>query len=417
MFTGVRPGMLATYNSRRHIHELLSEVDFLYMLGADKPNVTFRGGWKAFLLTGPRSEGSVSIDASKGQFNALQASIVSTENPLLVTPLGRVDTQQLTGAANFSWQAGKGTRLFERQFGRYTTTDDTASAVTTESFEVGMGIGMDYRRRKHNFILEGGASFVHMDKFDPFIRQLGSRRDSQVNPRGVLIWQYDINKKWSSNADIGLVHVNPVKQLLGRDLRDPYNPERVYNSGRFPVFGGVLAYSDVWGRATLNARRNVTPNLFIARNTVSDSISVTFAMPLTFLDKQSRRRDPKVVGLGTIGLNRTQLIDPDGGGLNGEFKVARIDLAVAWQPRKGQTLGLRYELAYQNGDQVGEMVVPSFVRNTFYFTYALRFPEQVQVRVPRRAQSMRADKGDLAPIGAEPVVVDPAELLDNDDGR
>jgi len=36
----------------------------------------------------------------------------------------------------------------------------------------------------------------------------------------------------------------------------------------------------------------------------------------------------------------------------------------------------------------------------------------VQVRVPRRQNSVRADQSDLAPIGAEPVVVDPAELLE-----
>jgi hypothetical protein len=135
------------------------------------------------------------------------------------------------------------------------------------------------------------------------------------------------------------------------------------------------------------------------------------ALPHKVLDQAGPTRPPKVVGLGTAGIARTQLIDPETSNLRGEFRVARIDFSVAWQPRKGQTLGLRYEFSYQKGDTIGETVVPSFFRNTFYFTFALRFPEDVQVRVPRRNQSVRADKGDLAPIGAEPVVVDPAELL------
>lgn len=414
MFSDVRPGMLVTYNSPRHIHELLAEVDLLYTLGADKPNVTFRAGWKAFLLTGPRSEGSITADASKGQINALQATLVSDQNPLVVKPLGQVNTEQIDGAANFSWQSSKGTRLFERAFGRRTTTDDSESSVTTESIDVGAAIGMDFRTKSHNFVIEGGASFVHMDKHDPFIRQMGSRRDNQLNPRGVVVWQYDLSKRWSANLDAGVVYVNPVTKLFGRDLRDPYDPDREYHGGVFPIFGGVLAYTDVWGRATLNARRSVTPNLFIAQNTVSDSVNLSYAMPLSFLTKSGRKRDPKVVGLGTLGFDRTQLIDPNTDGLAGEFRVARLDLSVAWQPRKGQTLGLRYEFAYQNGDQIGDMIVPSFYRNTFYFTFALRFPEEVQVRVPRRNQSVRADKGDLAPVGAEPVVVDPAELLQSD---
>ena len=107
MFSDVRPGMLLTYNSRRHIHELMSEVALLYQLGADKPNVTFRGGWKAFFLTGPRSEASVSADASIGQINALIASLPSDQNTLLGQPLGRTGTQQLASDANFSWQATK----------------------------------------------------------------------------------------------------------------------------------------------------------------------------------------------------------------------------------------------------------------------------------------------------------------------
>jgi hypothetical protein len=416
VFTDVRPGMLLTYNSPRHIHEMLGEVDFLYNLGAERPSVTFRGGWKVFLLTGPRSEGSASVDAAIGQLSALTASNSPTETATLVQPLGRVDTKQVSGSEQLSWRATKSVRLFQRGFTRYTGTadNDPMAAVSTEAFETGTAVGMSIRRKKHNFVVEAGASYLHLDKYDPFVRQMGSREDNQLNPRGVAVWQHDISQRWSSNLDVGMVYVNPVTELFGRDMRDKYMPDRAYSGGAFPIFGGVLAYSDVWGRATLNVRRSVTPNLFIAQNTIADSAVVTFAMPLTFLDKQSRRRDPKVVGIGTAGVDRTQLIDPLTGNLRGQFNVARLDFAVAWQPRKGQTLGLRYEFAYQRGDTVGETIVPTFFRNTFYFTFALRFPEQVQVRVPRRSASVRADQGDLAPIGAEPVVVDPAELLEGD---
>ena len=410
-FSDVRPGMLVTYNSPRHIHELSSEVDFLYFLGADKPNVTFRGGWKAFFLTGPRSEASATLEASIGQLNALTASQPSQENPLEVIPLGRTDTTNVTGTVQHSWQATKFSRVFDRVLARRSTTDDNTSAVTTESQEIGAAVGFDRRLKQHNFVFEFGGSYVYLDKHDPFVRQMGSRRDHQLNPRAVATWQYDIDQKWSSNVDAGVVYVNPVTSFAGRDWRDPYMPDRNYKAGTFPIFGAVLAYTDVWGRATLMARRAVTPNLFIAQNTVNDSLQLVFAMPLKFLDKSGNNREPRVVGVGTAGINRTQLIDPDTAHLKGEFIVARADFTVAWQPRKGQTLGLRYEFSYQNGDTVGDMIIPSFYRNTFYFTFALRYPEEVQVRVPRRGQSVRADQGDLAPIGAEPVVVDPAELL------
>ena len=80
LFTDVRPGMLFTYNASRMIHELTTEVDFFYYFGRSQPNVTFRGDWKAFFLTGPRSELSVGANGSFGQLNALQAAEIEKAN-------------------------------------------------------------------------------------------------------------------------------------------------------------------------------------------------------------------------------------------------------------------------------------------------------------------------------------------------
>jgi hypothetical protein len=420
VFSDVRPGMLFTYNSPRHIHELLTEVDFIYNIRADRPNVTFRGGYKAFFVTGPRSELSMDADASMGEVNALQVSQPVAGTPTQVIPSGRTDTKQFAANENGSYQAAKGTRVFQRIFGRYTGTEsgELMATVTTKAVETGAGIGWDYRRKTQGFQAELGGTYVHLDKLDPAGVQMGSRIDNQLNPRGVLVYQLDISQRWSLNLDGGVEYVHPVTKLFGKDLRDPYNPGEERKSALFPIFGGVVAYTDVWGRAQLAARRAVTPNLYIAQNTISDSANLTFAMPLKFLDKDSQKRAPKVVGIGTAGVERMQLIDPFAGELRGEFKVARLDFALAWSPHEGQTYGLRYEVTYQNGDTVGEMVVPSYLRNTFYFTFALRYPTEQKVKVPRRAnQSVRADKGDLSPIGAEPVVIDPAELLEGSGGN
>jgi hypothetical protein len=424
LFSDVRPGMLFTYNSPRHIHELLAEVDFLYNINNERPTVTFRSGYKAFFLTGPRSEIGLDADASLGEVNALQTSAAPGQSPLTVLPSGRTETKQLSSNENGSYQAGKGTRVFQRLFARYTGTHSETpimmdiAEVDTTSTETGLGFGLDYRRKQNGFQLELAGTYVHLKKLDPMNVQMGSRIDNQLNPRGVLVWQYDISQHWSTSLDGGAEYVHPVTKLFGRDLRDPFNPGQVRKSALFPIFGGVAAYTDVWGRAQLNVRRAVTPNLYIAQNTVTDSATLTFAMPLKFLDKDAQKRNPKVVGLGSAGIERQQLIDPFVGELRGQFRVARVDFAVAWSPRDGQTYGLRYEVTYQQGDTIGEMVVPSYFRNTFYFTFALRYPTEVKVKVPRRAnQSVRADKNDLAPIGAEPVVVDPAELLEGSGGQ
>jgi len=411
LFTDVRPGMLFTYNAPRMIHELTTEVDLLYYFGRTQPNVTFRGDWKAFFLPGPRSELSVGANGSIGQLNALQASTPSGEDPLLVTPNGKVNTRNASATEQGSWVATEFTRLNERGFTRFTTTEDTDPmiAVKTKSFEVGGGLGGEYRMRNDNFSLEVGGSYVYLDKQDPFERQMGSRTEKQLNPRLVGVWQHDFTKEWSTQLDAGVVYVHPTYRLVR-------GAPAALDDAPFPIFGLTAAYTDVWGRAQLVARRQVLPNLFIAQNTITDSVNATFAMPLTFLDRDSRKRAPRVVGIGSVGAARTQLIDPESTMLSGRFLVGRMDAGVAWQPRQGQTLGLRAELTYQDGDTIAEQVVPSFHRFTFYFTFALRWPEDVQVRVPRRSNSVRADKSDLAPIGAEPVVIDPAELLEEGQG-
>ena len=70
---------------------------------------------------------------------------------------------------------------------------------------------------------------------------------------------------------------------------------------------------------------------------------------------------------------------------------------------------MRYEFAYQHGDTVAALVEPSYFRNTVYFEFQWRYPEMLAASVPRRTGSVRADGGDLAPIGSEPVVPDAAE--------
>jgi hypothetical protein len=390
--------------------------------------VTFRAGWKAFFLPSPRSEMSTEADASKGQLNALAASATpDTATPTQVLPPGRVDIQSVTGGQNLSWAATEQSRLFQRSFGRYGTTHDElagAMPIDTSSWEAGAAVGFDHTLKHDNFVFELGGSYVYMKKLDPGGRQMGSRLDRQWNPRSVLVWQHDINKLWSTDVDAGGVYVVPTgcsanpTDPTGPCVQDPFNPTKTRHNDFFPVAGITAAYTDVWGRALFAVRRQVTPNLFIAQNTVADSATATFAMPLTLFDKDAQKREPKVVGIGNIAFERTQLIDPISNATNSIYHVARVDLGVGWSPRPGQTYGLRYELTYQNGTTAAaDAQIPEFIRNTFYFTFSLRYPQDILVQVPRRNQSVRADKKDLAPIGAEPVIVDPQEFLEGGDGK
>lgn len=408
-FMQVRPGMLFSYDSPRFIQVLTGEVEFLeYVLHSDKPSVTFRAGWQGFYTPGPRSELVLGVDASTGQLNAMATRTSPDQTGINVIPPGRIDTRQGDANEYYSYQLGKETRFSQTGFGRWTATDDEASTVTTDAYEAGGALGIEHTFNHDTVGLEAGASFVYLKRLDPNGVQMGSRLDQQLNPRGVITWRHDINRLWSFAADAGGVWVNPVGT-------DPYNPTDVRRSSPFPIFGGTLAYSDAWGHLMFSARRSVAPNLFIAENTANDSVTASLAMPLPYLDAMPHMRNPKLVGLASLGFERTQLIDSEMGDLLGRFYVAHVDAGVGYTPKPGQTYGLRYELLYQTGDSVGTMIIPSFYRNTIYFTFSLRYPDEMAATVPRRTQSMRSDRKDLSPLGAEPVVPDPAESLPDED--
>jgi hypothetical protein len=287
----------------------------------------------------------------------------------------------------------------EQGFARWTHTDDNAD-TTTSSFEGGGGIAIDHSLRNSDSIgFEAGVSYVRLELIAPMGAVMPSRLDRQVNPRGAARWRHDFNRNWSGGIDGGVVYVNPIGI-------DPFNPDdKSRKASLFPTANVQASYADTWGRASGSIFRNVAPNLFIAENTVNEGFLGSVSMPLPWLD-DSRRREPKLVALGTLGLERSQLLDANTNDTVGTFDIFHIDFGVVWTPVPGQTWGVRYELLHQSGDSMAAVAIPGFTRNTLFFTFAFRYPERLAVVVPRNRQSLRADRKDLTPVGEEPVVPD-----------
>jgi hypothetical protein len=254
-----------------------------------------------------------------------------------------------------------------------------------------------------------GASVARLERQAPSGAMFGNRLDRTVSPRASLVYRRDLDRQWSFGADAGVVYVRPFGT-------DPYNPTEERRSGWFPIVGAQVAINDVWGRGALAVRRDVAPNLEIAQQTVNNSATVSAAFPLPWLD-DSRRRAPKLVGLTSLGVVRTQLIDSESGETRSSIDAARVDAAVSYFPRPNITYTLRYEGQFQRGDSLLADSV-GFYRNTVYFTFAIRYPDDVAALVPKRRanQSTRADRSDQSPIGAEPVVPDLVEEGDEGDG-
>ncbi|MDB4953552.1 MAG: putative exported protein [Myxococcales bacterium] len=421
IFFDLRPGVLFAYDAPRMIHELNAEADILeYVAHSESASVTGRGGWKGFFLPGPRSEVTLTANGGTGQLNALTSGTAPNMTGVGLTPGGRIYMKEADAGEYVSWTATKETRISQAALARWTNTDDAASQpagqnTSVTSAEAGGGLGFE-RSFEHNSIgINAGISYLYMRRIAPVGGPtMGPRLDHQLNPRGTLAWRHDIDKRWSGGVDGGVVYVHPVGF-------DPDHPMAVHRSAPFFIIGGLLAYTDVWGRATLDVRRAVTPNQFIAQNTLSEGVTAQVAMPLPWLDDNPHMRAPKLVGLGSVGYEHSELIDSENSSVAGAFDIGRLDAGVGYSPTPGKTFGLRYEFVYQRANTQATAAFPStqasYFRNTLYFTFSFRYPERVAVRVPRRAgQSVRADRKDLSPVGAEPVVPDPTEQLPDDGG-
>lgn len=404
----LRPGFLIARNAPRAINSLLAEAEIIhYAFNSKYPSVSGRVGWNGFFLPGPRSELIMAVGGSTGILTSLQSRLSSNETMINVNPVGKVTFQQADASEYFSYILTRELRFSQTLFGRYNRTNDNAEDfdppaenTETNSGETGLALSFERSFEQSSLALEVGASVSRLERRAPAAAMLGSRLDRQVSPRARLQYRRDLDRKLSLGADGGVVYVQPFGT-------DPYNPMDDRRSGYFPTGGAQFSLTDAWGGGTLAVRRDITPNLEIAQNTVNDSISVAAAMPLPWLD-DSRRRAPKLVGLASLGVQRTRLIDSVSSDTTSSIDAARVDVAVAYAPRPGISYTLRYEGQFQTSDDQAAVAVPGFYRNTIYFSFAVRYPEDVAGVVPKRraGASNRADRADQSPIGAEPVVPD-----------
>jgi hypothetical protein len=404
----VRPGVLFGYDGPRASHELALEGEVLeFLRHSEEPSVSVRGGVRTRIQTSRFTSFAAQLDGSNGVLTALSArSSPDVTGPQLV-PLGRIDTQSAGGSMALSWDTGRRLQITPSVFGRVSRSDDNAvdalsgddTATIIKSAEAGGQISFERSWRDNALSLEAGASVLRLERDAPVTLMLGPRLDRQFNPRLRAQWRHDIDRQWSSTLDGGAVYVHPFG-------KDPDNPDAVLEDGIFPIFGGGLAYTEVWGRAQVQARREIAPNLLVAQNTINDTATVQLALPLPWLD-DSRRRQPKLVGLGSIGVARTQLINSESSDTESKFYVGSLDVGVGYSPRPGFTYGLRYQFQYQTGNDAGEMLIPGFWRNTLSFTFNIRYPDQANgEQARRRNKGVRADGGDLVPIGVDPVTTD-----------
>jgi hypothetical protein len=381
-YLGIRPGVLATYGTPSAIHELTYTLDAtLYARHGQYSSLFHRASWRGFFLIGPRSEVITSLEGSFGDGN-LFPTVSASSAQIGAQRSGNVETLGGAATEDYSYQLDRDLRFTQGFTERYDRTSTEGAGVSRAS-ETGLRLGLDKSFRYDAMSLLVGASYLSLERPD-----LGTMiaKDQIVNARGTLMYRRDVSRFWTAIGEGGAVAVLPAGGNGKAQV--------------VPVGGASLAYFPAWGTATLSVRRDVTPNLLIARNTLTDSGVVSCWLPLPWLQKDPT--NPELSFEGTLGYARTRLIDTDMGTVVQGFGDFVGDAAVNWNFRKNAGLSFRYQLVVQSSDTAMTSAQPvfPFVRNTVLVQFFGRWPEKLAVEVPVR-NTLRVDRSNVNPVGEE----------------
>ena len=382
IFLGIRPGVLATYGSARATHELSYSMDAnVFLLHSSYSSLFHRLAWRGFFALSPRSEMITGASLSFGSSNLFPTWSPSAAT-VGVLRSSDVQTIGVDASEDYSYTLAPDLRLLQGLSARYGRVNAGGNGVSSGD-EIGARLGIDKSFRHDALSFLANASFVQLHQ----PTDAGTLNYDLVNARGAAMYRRDLTRDWTFAAEAGAVDVVPT------DGRAP--------ATLFAVGSAQLGYFPAWGTANLSVRRDVSPNLLIAQDTVSEGAALTGWLPLPWL--RSTPADPQLTFQTTIGYSRIRLIDPTTGTTAQAFDDVLGDVAVNWNVRKNIGLTLRYQLIVQNApaeEALGPLPIYGFTRNTVLVQFFGRWPERLAVEVPVR-NTLRVDRSNLTPIGDE----------------
>ncbi len=377
----LQPGTLFTWESPRIIQELSASIDAtLYTEHSEARALTYRAGWRSFYVLTPRTELGASGSASTGSLSTFATrGTADTGQPSLL-PSTSASFFSLEASQNLAFTISEESSLHQAAFARrFAITDDPVDEdtmeTTTHSYAVGGSLGID---RSFKFDAVGAAAdvgYIGLEAADSM-----AEASDMVNLGVTVSWRRDLSRRVSSSLGVGFTEIIPVG---GGDARGQ------------PTVSGSLGYFPEWGMAMLSLSRSVTPNLYIAANTVSDTASVNAALPLRWLE--GPLHEPHLIVSTSAGVSRTQIVEPSGD-LSSSFNVFLADGAISYTPSDALALSLRYQ--YLRQDATSSVVQDTFDydRHTAILTLSGRYPTRQASDMPVR-NTMRVSDPTLTEVG------------------
>lgn len=382
----LRPGAMATYETPRSMHVASYELEAnLYTIHDEAWSLQHRLGWQGFFLVSPRAELGGSLQLSSGQLTTLSTQGTAADGSVIGLPSGESRFLSLDAGQNLAFTASRELRLTQGARARSFSTTD-AFAAESLGVEVGVSGGADRSWRHSAVGLQVAGAFVTLERRREMV---APETTDQVNASAILSWRRDFGPRWTSMIDGGMTAIVPLDE----------GDQLVLH----PTVGGQVGYFPEWGNGGLAVRRAVAPNLYLARNTITDSVVVNAWLPLPWLTDDPLL--PRLSVQGTVGAQRTRLIDTSTGETESGFDVLTGDVAIMYAPRHALSLAVRYQHLRQLSAEDAAVDVLSYVRNTVMITATGRFPERMAAEIPLRA-SLRVDRGDTTPVGEEVVAPD-----------
>jgi len=384
-FYEVTPGALFTAETPRMIHELGYEFRYLgYLEQTDANSYSNHATWRGFFLLTPRIETSVEAALEQGQTNAFRpplgqatpAEIIPAQTDYIATTANEILRYQWT--RNWRLTQGLGFRRMD------------ASDVrgNTRAMDIGLSLGGDRSWKKDGVGLTVTVNYIDLyrvldpqppDQPDPVVQE----DRSQVNLGAVVAWRRDLSENWSSMLGAGATTMFPLEGGL-----DPVVS---------PTGVGTLAYFPIWGSLRLTAQRTVAPNLYVAENTIADSIGLNAWLPVPLLAEDPL--EPVFTASAGLSARRFQLVDLATNARE-TANAYLADVALHYSPvRNSASIALRYTYFHQDADP--NVVDPRFERysrHSVMLVLSGRWPEETAAVYPQR-DVLRVDESDRTPVG------------------
>lgn len=387
----IRPGFLFSYHTERSLHEVQVDSGIDGNDFTSNVTLTYRGSWRMTYSLTPRSEAEAGAGVAGGRVNALATSQPANVGGPSVLPTGQVDFLQADASEAVSYQISPRMSARESVFGRYLSTKNRGEppppmSFNTSGFDIGASLGGQRTFKVTAVSLELQSSFQRLGTEDPPGSGLVVDRD-QLDARGVLRYQRDFSEHVSGSVEGGVVSLIPLEN--GEKL--------VYQ----PLAAITAAYVPAWGSTALTVRHGVAPNLFLAQNEITDSVTVNAAVPLP-IPGFGGRFAPQFAFLASTGYSRTRFLDLDDGSTRQKFNVIYSDLALQYTPKPSMSMALRYQFIRQSAVESDipdpALMQLAYIRHTVMFTFFARWPDRVAAEIPVKSQLRVRD---ITPLGED----------------